>query len=109
MSAAKYMRKSFDKKRLQRYKDAEMVDDLLEYGFEKNSTVKGDKEIVNLFSRDSELSLRRGQIRLKTKGLDISSESIRRYLLACDIKWQSIVKEPLSKSEKATLLDKRKY
>jgi len=48
-------------------------------------TKKDDKKIVNLFSRNPDLTLRQGQAKLKQKGLDISYEIVRTYLKANNI------------------------
>ena len=45
-------------------------------------TKKDDKKIVNLFSRNPDLTLHQGHAKLKQKGLDISYETIRTYLKA---------------------------
>lgn len=96
-AAAKYMRKSkaFVQKWIQRYKVAKNVDDLPERGSIGKVDKKDEKKIVNLFSRNPALTLRQGQAKLKSKGLDISYETIRTHLRAHDLKFRNTMKKPL--------------
>jgi len=96
-AAAKYMKKSkaFVQKWTQRYTVAKNVDDLPERGLIGKVDKKKEKKIVNLFSRNPALTLRQGQAKLKSKGLDISYETIRTHLRAHDLKFRHTIKKPL--------------
>jgi len=96
-AAAKYMRKSktFVQKWIQRYKVAKNVDDLPERGSIGKVDKKDEKKIVNLFLRNPSLTLRQGQAKLKSKGLDISHETIRTHLRAHNLKFRPTMKKPL--------------
>lgn len=96
-AAAKYIKKSksFVKKWILQYKATKNVDDLPERGSKGKIDKKGDKMIVDLFSRNPGLTLRQGQAKLKQKGLDISYVTIRTHLRAHDMKWHSTIKKPL--------------
>ncbi|KMQ87689.1 transposable element tcb1 transposase [Lasius niger] len=95
-AAAKYMRmsKAFVKW-IQRYSVAKNVDDLPERGLIGKLDKRDEKIIVNLFSRNPALTLRQGQAKLKSKGLDISYETIRTHLRTHDLKWRNTMKKPL--------------
>ncbi|XP_011883774.1 PREDICTED: uncharacterized protein LOC105570932 [Vollenhovia emeryi] len=96
-AAAKYLRKSktFVQKWIQRYKVVKNVNDFPGRGSIGKLNEKDEKRIVNLFSRNPALTLRQGQAKLKSKGLDISYETIRTHLHAHDMKWRNTMKKPL--------------
>lgn len=96
-AAAKYMRKSkaFVQKWIQRYNVAKNIDDLPQSGSISKLDKKDEKRIVNLFSRNPALTLRQRQAKLKSKGLDVSYETIQTHLRAYDLKWRNTMKKPL--------------
>lgn len=96
-AAAKYMKKSktFVSKWVKRYSEVKNVDDLPNRGSTQKTTKKEDKMILRVFEKNSRLSLRGGQAVLLKKGLDVSCDTIRRRLLAHDVKFRSVIKKPL--------------
>ncbi|CAK9825932.1 hypothetical protein ANTRET_LOCUS3857 [Anthophora retusa] len=97
VAAAKYIGKSktFVKKWVVRYESTKTVDDLPDRGVKRKFSEKDDKQILTLFSKNPELSLRQGQMKLEEKGLNISLDTIQRHLQAHDVKWRSTIKKPL--------------
>ena len=89
--------KSFVQKWMQRYNMVKNVDNLPERGSICKVDKKDYKKIVNLFSRNPDLttSLRQEQAKLKQKGLDISYETIRTYLKANNMNSTTLLLELL--------------
>ena len=87
-AAAKYMGKSkaLIRKWIQRYKQTKTIDDLPNRGTKRNFTKPDEKQILNVFLKNLGLTLRQGQAKLKTKGLEISLDSVQRHLRAHDVK-----------------------
>lgn len=96
-AAAKYMKKSkaYVSKWVKRYLEVKNVDDLPDRGFTPKTTKKEDKMILKVFEKNSSLSLRGGQAILQRKGLNISCDTIRKRLLAHEVKFRSTINKPL--------------
>lgn len=95
--AAKYMRKSktFVSKWAKRYSEVKNVNDLPNRGSMQKTTKKEDRMILRVFEKNSCLSLRGGQAVLRKKGLNVLCDTIRRRLLAHEVKFRSTIKKPL--------------
>lgn len=96
-TAAKYIRKSkaFVQKWVQRFKECKNLDDFPERGLKGKVTKRALKVILALFSKDSPLSLRQGQAKLRLKGVNISHVALREHLRANNLKWRSTLKKSL--------------
>ncbi|XP_020296123.1 uncharacterized protein LOC109861050 [Pseudomyrmex gracilis] len=96
-TAAKYMKKSktYVSKWVKRYSEVENVDDLENRGSAQKTTKREDNMILQVFEKNSQLSLRRGQAILRKKGLNVSCKTIRKRLLAHEVKFCSTIKKPL--------------
>lgn len=96
-SAAKYMHKStrFVKKWVNRYKETKNVDDFPNRGLKRKTDTREDKMIFRLFEKNPTLSLRKGQVFLAKKGINISTMTLKRRLDEFGVKWQSTMLKPL--------------
>lgn len=103
-AAAKYMKKSktFISKWVKRYLEVKNVDDLPNRGTKSKTTKTEDKLILREFEKNPRLSLRSGQAVLCRKGLKLSCDTIRRRLLANNVKFRSTIKKPLLSEKHVT-------
>lgn len=56
---------------------------------------KDEKVIYDLFSKNPTLTLGEGALKLSKKGLNISYGTIRRHLIANNLKFRSTLKKPM--------------
>lgn len=103
-AAAKYIKKSkaFVQKWVRRFKISKNVDDLPDRGSRGSVSKKDEKVIMNMFLRNPGLSLRRGQAKLRQKGINISHVTIRNHLRANNVKYRSTLKKPLLSEKHVT-------
>lgn len=102
-AAAASLKKSqaFVKKWVKRYLEVRNVDDLPERGLARVTTEKQDKAIVRLFEANPNLTLRQAQVKLRQKGIEVGTNTIRRRLREKSMLFRSTLKKPLL-SEKHT-------
>ncbi|CAK9804767.1 hypothetical protein ANTQUA_LOCUS4227 [Anthophora quadrimaculata] len=96
-SAAKYLYKSreFVNKWVQRYKDTKCVDDLPDRGSKRSTTAREDRTIFQVFSKNPQLSLRKGQAVMARRSININIMTLRRRLQENNIAWRSMMAKPL--------------
>ncbi|CAK9823987.1 hypothetical protein ANTRET_LOCUS2226 [Anthophora retusa] len=97
-NAAKYLHKSreFVNKWVQRYKETNCVDDLPDRGSKRATTKRDDKAILQLFSKNPTLSLRKAQAMLAKKGIKMGIVTIKRRLEENKVAWRSTLSMPNS-------------
>lgn len=96
-AAAKYMQKSkqFVSKWVNRFKEVKNVDDFPNRGSVGAMSEKDEKMICDLFLKNPTLTLREGASKLSKKGLDISYGTVRRHLIANNLKFRSTLQKPM--------------
>jgi len=100
--------KTFVNKWVKHYSD---VNDLPDRNSVQKPMKKENRVILRVFEKNPRLSLRGGQAILRKKSLNISCDTIRRLLLAHEVKFQNIMKKPLlsKKHVKKIHLGERKF
>ncbi|KOC71367.1 hypothetical protein WH47_02412 [Habropoda laboriosa] len=89
--ADKYMHnsKEFVKEWVKLYKEAKCVDDFLSQGSKRAAATREDKVILQHFSKNLTLSLRKRQSHLRNKSINVNIMTIKRRLH--DFAWYSTV------------------
>ncbi|XP_043522366.1 uncharacterized protein LOC122535163 [Frieseomelitta varia] len=88
-TAAKYLHKSpqFVDKWVQRYKKTKCVDDFPDRSSKRVTTKSEDRAIMRLYSKNPNLSLRKGQALLAKKGINMSILTLKRRLKENNVAW----------------------
>lgn len=97
--AAKYLHKSSEIVRnwVKRYQEANTVDDLPNRSLKRGTQEKEDKAIIRLFEKNPTFSLRRAQMFLAKKDVNVSLMTIKRRSEEKNMKWRSTIAKPLLK------------
>lgn len=94
---SKYIKKSkhFVQHWVEHYKREKNVNDTPRMQPQRASTSREDKRIVKLFGRNPGMSLNQGVERLRRINIDVSKSTVRRRLIAAELRYRSTIKKPL--------------